>query len=88
MWFHKYLASRGYCNDKKPKLYKRIKKNGKVFFYYSINSYTFSSLNWVHDMFYKMDETKNKYVKIVPEEISKYLTPLSLAIWFMDDGWK
>ena len=86
MWFHSYLSIRGYCNSHKPKLKKRIRKNGEVFFHYRINSYTFSSFNWIHEMFYKFNELENKLVKIIPYEIEKYLTPLALAIWFMDDG--
>ena len=43
-WFHRCLATSGYCNKNSPKLHKRIKKDG-VFFHYRINSYTFSSLN-------------------------------------------
>jgi hypothetical protein len=35
-------------------------------------------------MFYKLID--NKYIKIVPLNIEEYLTPLALAIWFMDDG--
>lgn len=45
MWFHSYFSNRGYCNSKKPKLNKRIRKNGEVFFHYRINTYTFSSFN-------------------------------------------
>jgi hypothetical protein len=33
-------------------------------------------------MFYKGNK------KIVPQSIGEYLTPLALAIWFMDDGSK
>jgi len=55
MWFHYYLASRGYCSTQTPKLHKRIRKNGEIFFHYRINSYTFSSFNWLHEMFYKLD---------------------------------
>ena len=84
MWFHNYLASRGYCNNTKPKLQIRIKQKGKVYYQYRVNSYTFSSFNWIHEMFYKL--TDNKYIKIVPLNIGEYLTPLALAIWFMDDG--
>lgn len=80
MWFHKYIAERGYCSTAKPKLHKRIRKEGKIFYHYRINSYTFSSLNWIHEMFYKDG------VKIIPQDIEKYLTPLALAIWYMDDG--
>ena len=35
-------------------------------------------------MFYKL--TDNKYIKIIPLNIEEYLTPLALAIWFIDDG--
>ena len=84
MWFHSYLSYRGYCNNFKPKLQIRIKQKGKVFFQYRINSYTFSSFNWIHEMFYKL--TDNKYIKIIPLNIEEYLTPLALAIWFIDDG--
>jgi hypothetical protein len=88
MWFHKFLASRGYCNETPPKLHKRIKKGDQIFFHYRINSYTFSSFNWIHEMFYKWDSSLNKYVKIVPLNIHEFLTPMSLAIWFMGDGSK
>ena len=84
MWFHNYLAIRGYCNNKKPKLQIRIKQEGKVYYQYRINSYTFSSFNWIHEMFYNLID--NKFIKIVPLNIAEYLTPLALAIWFMDDG--
>lgn len=88
MWFHSYLSSRGYCNEKKPKLHKRIKKDG-IFFYYRINSYTFSSFNWIHDMFYKASlDAGNKFIKIMPKNIDEYLTPFAMAVWFMDDGSK
>jgi heme/copper-type cytochrome/quinol oxidase subunit 4 len=85
MWFHKFLATQGYCSLTPPKLHKRIKE-GKIFFHYRINSYTFSSFNWIHDMFYKWDPTQNRYIKVVPSNLGELLTPLSLAIWFMDDG--
>ena len=53
--------------------------------YDSLRIYTFSdhSLNDFWELFYR----DNK--KIVPQSISKLLTdPLSLAVWFMDDGYK
>jgi len=104
MWFHNYLSQRGYCNSEKPKLSKRIKKNNEVFFHYRFNSYTFYSFNWIHEMFYlpmpsslneksigpnlALAEDRVKYRKIVPYKIYDYLTPLALAVWFMDDGSK
>lgn len=82
MWFHTFFATRGYCSPNKPRLYTKITKNNKVLYKYRIATYTFSSLNWLHEMFYK----DNK--KIIPKSIGEYLTPLALAIWFMDDGSK
>jgi hypothetical protein len=80
MWFHSYFSIRGYCKSQKPKLNKRIRKNGKVSFNYRINTYTFSSFNWIHEMFYNFIELENRFVKIIPYDIEKYLTPLTLAI--------
>jgi len=88
MWFHSYLSIRGYCNPNKPKLHKRIKKNGEILFHYRVNSYTYSSFNWIHEMFYKFNTKDNKFIKIIPFNIEEYLTPLALAIWFMDEGSK
>ena len=88
MWFHNYLSSRGYCNPQKPKLKTRIKTDNKVLYHYRINSYTYSSFNWLHEMFYTINIKTNNLVKVVPLNIEEYLTPLALAIWFMDDGSK
>jgi LAGLIDADG DNA endonuclease family/NADH-Ubiquinone oxidoreductase (complex I), chain 5 N-terminus len=86
MWFHKYLFNRGYCSKKKPILKKQIKEKGKIFFYSKINTYTFSTLNWLHDMFYKFNLIDNKYKKTIPLLLGDYLSPLALAIWFMNNG--
>lgn len=85
-WFHDYFSSRGYCSSSEPGKKKRVTTEGKIFYQYRVNSYTFHSFNWIHEMFYKLVD--NKYVKIVPLNIEKYLSPLALAIWFMDDGSK
>jgi hypothetical protein len=81
MRFHKYFSIRGYCSTKKPKLLKRIHKNGNIHFSYQFKTYYFSSFNWIHEIFY---DSNNK--KILPKEIENYLTPYVLSIWFMDDG--
>lgn len=82
MWYHKFFSTRGYCTLNKPKLKIRIKKDNKVFYQYRVSSFTFTNLNWLHTMFY----LNNK--KIIPNNLGMYLTPLALAIWFMDDGSK
>lgn len=81
-WFHKYLATHNYCSENKPKLYTRISTNNKRRFYYKISTYSFDNLKWLYDAFYQ-----NK-VKNIPENdiLNILLTPLALAVWFMDDG--
>nr|YP_010833290.1 LAGLIDADG endonuclease [Agaricus bitorquis]WFG54037.1 LAGLIDADG endonuclease [Agaricus bitorquis] len=86
MWFYKILALRGYCSEIAPKLSKKISTNNKINYTYRVNSYTFTSFNWLHEMFYI--KVNNRFVKIIPKNIFAWLTPLSLAIWFMDDGSK
>ena len=84
MWFHKYLADRGYCNSKKPIMKKTIGRGNKIHFYYRINTYSYRNLFWFYNLFYK-----NK-IKHIPENeyLRQFLTPLALAIWFMDDGFR
>lgn len=47
---------------------------------YCCNSYTHSE----YEMFRKKFYRNNK--KIIPNDIVNYMTPLSLAVWIMDDG--
>lgn len=80
MWFHKFLADRGYCNPVKPAMKTTIGKHGKVYYYYVIKTWSSPSLNWVYDAFY-VDG-----VKRVPQCINEYLDAFALAVWIMDDG--
>lgn len=81
MWLYNQFLINGYCTNKKPKLFKRIKKNNTVYYGYKFNTFTFSSLNWLHDLFYLH---KIKHLPI--EFLKEHLSPLILAIWFQDDG--
>ena len=80
MWFHSFLAKKGYCSSKKPKLSKLIGVGNKVLFVYSFKSYSFSSFNWLFDMFYRDN------IKIIPRNLDKYLTPLALATLFLSSN--
>ena len=80
MWFWKQLANMGYCSTERPKLKTRTFKDSRVQHCYRVRTWTFSSLNWVHEIFYPNGE------KIVPYCIADFLTPLAVAIWIMDDG--
>lgn len=58
-------------------------KNGKVYKRLHFSTLSLGCLNIYWSIFYK-----NK-LKVVPDNIEKLLeSPLSLAIWFMDDGYK
>nr|pir hypothetical protein 246 - Allomyces macrogynus mitochondrion [Allomyces macrogynus] len=80
-WLHEFFAKRGLCNslapDPKPLL---NKDTGETYWYLKFSTYTLASFNWIYDMFYV------NRIKIVPKNIKKYLTPLAIAIWIMDDG--
>lgn len=56
------------------------KKRGKEYHKYWFNTLSAGSLRFYAHQFY--DGKK----KIVPKQIAKWLTPLSMAIWYMDDG--
>lgn len=84
-WLYDFYHSRGYCSNLKPRMYTRVLKNEKYnstikYYGYEFNTYTFRSLNWLHVMFYK------KGKKRISASLEKYMTPLALAIWIMDDG--
>lgn len=82
LWLHKFFVSKGYCSYKKKKikkffLFNKVNKNNKLF-KYSFKTYTFTSFNWLYDMFYK-DRIKTIY-------INQYLIPLILYAWFLNYG--
>lgn len=81
-WLYTFFYDRGYVSNLQPRKYTRTIKTqeGKEYYGYEFNTFTFRSLGWVHKMFY------SKGKKIVPLNIAEYLTPLALAVWIMDDG--
>lgn len=83
-WLHQFYSRHGYCSPEKPKLIKQIGKKGKIYFSYKIRTWSFSSLNWLYDLFYVSESTG--IVKRIPPTIENFLTLRVLAIWIMDDG--
>ena len=81
-WLWKQLSENGYCSSVRPQLRSRIGLKGKKIYFYRLNTYTYSSFNFLWDDFY----WDNSLKKRVPLNISSYLTPLALACWIMDDG--
>ena len=82
LYLHKIFSDLGYCNPKIPSPTTRLGHKGKIRKIVRYSTFTYTSFNWIHDMFYKNN------IKRVPESIGEYLTPLALAIWIMDDGAK
>jgi len=80
----KIFSSYSYCSLEKPKLLKTISKLNKVYYYSRFHTWTFSSFNYIHDIFYK----NNK--KILPsyDILFNIIDSLALATWIMDDGSK
>ena len=48
-------------------------------------TYRLPSLKFYHDQFYGLDAHGNS-VRMVPRLLHRWITPISLAFWFMDDG--
>lgn len=82
LYLHKNLSEWGYCNPKIPIVTSILGTNGKIRKIVRFSTWTYTSFNWIHDLWYKNN------IKRVPESISLYLTPLALAIWIMGVGTK
>jgi ubiquinol-cytochrome c reductase cytochrome b subunit len=82
MFLHKLFSELGYCNPKLPVITTRLGSKGKIRKVARFSTWTYFSFNWIYDLWYD-----NK-IKHVPKCIDKYLTPLALAIWIMEDGTK
>jgi ubiquinol-cytochrome c reductase cytochrome b subunit len=79
---HTILSGSGYCNTNLPNITTRLGPKGKIRKVIRFATWTYTSFNWIHDLWYK------DQIKCVPNCINQYLTPLALAIWIMDNGAK
>ena len=82
LWLHNLISQLGYCNSTEPQITTRLGVNGKIRHVIRFKTWTYSSFNWIYDLFYI------NQIKIVPLVLGQFLTPLALAIWIMDDGSK
>ena len=55
---------------------------------YTFRTFSFKSLNWLHDLFYPPAQQEEKTIKRVPTLVKQLLTERALAVWIMDDGGK
>jgi hypothetical protein len=75
-WLYTFFYNRGYTSNLQPRQSTRTiqTKEGKVYYGFEFNTFTFRSFSWIHNLFY------NKGKKVVPLKIYEYLTPLALAV--------
>lgn len=83
-----YFYKLGYCSNITPNLVKKLDKGSarglEDRFNYRLTLYTFTSLLWIYDSFYK--DVKGKKIKVIPSWIGEYITPAGLAHWVMQKG--
>jgi len=79
-WLHQFFANRGYCSPEKVKPIRQIGKKGKIYFFYRFRTWSFTSLNYLYNLFYQDNRKK------IPEAIVDLLTPRGLAIWLINQG--
>lgn len=80
LWLYNQISKLGYCSPNIPKIQKRIGVNGKIRHIIRFHTYTYHSLNWLHDAWY------TDSIKHIPADLDNYFSPIALAIWIMDDG--
>lgn len=80
LYLHSLVSQIGYTNESIPKIHTRLAKKGEIRQVIRFNTFTYQSLNSIHDVWY------NNGIKRVPNNIIDYLSPLCLAIWVIDDG--
>ena len=64
-----------------------LQHRGKEITQYHYNTKTHPLFTALHSLWYKWDVEKNKFIKIVPLNISEMFSEISLAYWIMDDGY-
>lgn len=72
-------------------LYFHEKREGKTYTKCYLNTETLKQFAFFYHSFYRKDPITGKVSKIVPKLIHRYLEPITLAYWYMDDGslkWK
>jgi LAGLIDADG DNA endonuclease family len=64
----------------------QIKGKNKIYTNYRIKTKSLPIFNQNYEMFYKLDPDNQRFVKMVPENISNLINPIVLAYLIMTDG--
>nr|QGP70652.1 putative LAGLIDADG homing endonuclease [Tetraselmis sp. CCMP 881] len=87
---HKYHLLNPYVRQKNI-LFLKQKKENKIYHKCYFNTQTLKQFAFFYHMFYKKDLHTKRVIKVLPALIHRYLEPITLAYWYMDDGslkWK
>lgn len=87
------LHELGYCSTVTPKLVVKSESiNDKRLdptltrYNYRLTTYSFTSFLWIYNSFYH--EVNGIMIKRVPEWIGEFITPMGLAHWIQQDGYR
>lgn len=83
MWLWDQFQKHGYCTPDRPQVKTIIGANNTVIRSFRFNTWTSSTLNYLHQEWYRGGDKIR-----VPLNIEEHLTPLAIACWAMDDGCK
>jgi recombination protein RecA len=83
---HKYEVLKDLCDS--PPIYGETydPRTQKIYKRWFFNTRTETSLIFYGNLFYDYDPQSKKFVKKVPLQVEKFLTPRAVAYWYMDDG--
>mmetsp|Transcript_35962 Transcript_35962/g.101838 ORF Transcript_35962/g.101838 Transcript_35962/m.101838 type:complete len:207 (+) Transcript_35962:266-886(+) len=87
---HKFVLFHSYIRQKRV-LFLEEQTKTKTYHKCYFNTLTLKQFAFFYHMFYKKDLKTGKTIKILPRLIHRYLEPITLAYWYMDDGslkWK
>ena len=87
-WLYNFFAERGYCSPTVPSIKKQIGNLNRVHFSIKFTTFSFNSLNYLHENFYPEGEGVKKKRKCVPTLVKNLLTERALAVWIMDKSGK
>lgn len=86
---HKYQILKEFCGQSPTYSQYYDERTQQTYSRFSFNTLTSDKFRYLGHLFYRNEN--GIWVKHVPENIGKYLTPEALAYWYMDDGalkWK
>ena len=84
--YHKYDILSPLCSS--PPVFDKVLdvRTDNTYERFYFNTRQQESLRFFANLFYKYDKSLNKWIKDVPPNVEKFLTPPALAYFYMDDG--